>query len=804
MGSRASYQFPFAAYPAVRIMLLLILGIIMANQFSPQPIHVISIFVFILVGWVLFEFILRRKWMVISSHAATVFYLVFIMSAATMIGILHHKNLSQKINEAKPIQYYEWEDVSITGEIIEAGKSSSGRKVFTVRVTETNIAEEAIWKEDYNVRLYADQNVNEKLSEGDIVDANIRLYEFPEQRNPHKFDYGDWLNSKGIVAHGELNDFLIVKEEQWWDLGSLRSTILRNAENLFHKDEASLAKALLLGYKDDLSTESKQQFARAGLSHIMAVSGLHVGFIVAPFWFLIPFMWGSKKGKWFGLIILTLLLICYAGITGFSASVSRASLMAWLLTYGRLFHKVRNSINLTALAAIILLLINPDQLFDPGFQLSFSAVFIILLVMPEAQRLIPRKYHFGWIGGLITIILVSIVVQLGLFPILINYFGEFSVVGPLSNALVIPLMTIVVPIGLILVLIGPVIPEILVLPIDYALKWIQSVATFTGGSNLSFVTLNEFSFSLFFIWLFGILLIASQRIPKIRWKMLICLLLAMNGFMFEQVIHQTEAKKLKVTFLDVGQGDAIHIQTPNNKHLLVDAGRWSPGSNSGEDVILPYLEIKGIKKLEAIFLSHPHADHIGGIVEILDHVHVDTIYQSDVEYDSNLYQSFMDLAEQKRIPVKYPQAGNIINADPSIRVFVLGPEENVYQSNPNNRSLVFKIVYGSTSILFSGDAEKEQEEMIAQRYGDFLKSDLYKVGHHASNTSSSASFIRLIGPSITVASLAFENRFGHPGTRAVSRLHEYSSQQHYTSLSGAVLFESDGKAFRRIEWKEFD
>lgn len=783
-------------------MFLMAIGISIAEVFAISLPVMCGIFIIIVPGWILFEFILRRKFMILSAHGSALLYTLLIVSALMMLISLQNERLSIEIEESKPLEFYEWEDVTISGEIIEAGRSSSGRRIFTVDVDETTITDDLVWKEDYSIRLYAEKNIDQTLTEGDVMNANIRLYEFPEQRNPHEFDYGDWLNSQGISAHGELHEIKKFEEGHWFTFGNFQNIVLTNVNKLFDKDEASLAKALLLGYKDDLTPEDKQRFARAGLSHIMAVSGLHVGFIVAPFWLLIPLLWGSKKGKWIGLIFLTILLICYAGLTGFSASVSRASLMAWLLTYGRLFHKVRNSINLTAIAAIILLLIDPDQLFDPGFQLSFTAVFIILLVMPEAKRLIPRKYHFGWIGGLVTVILVSIVVQLGLFPILITYFGEFSVVGPISNALVIPLMTIVVPFGLVLVLIGSVIPKILVLPIDYMLRWIQSVASFTGGSTFSFVTLNEFSFALFFIWFFAILSIASLRVPKIRWKMVICLLLAFNGLIIEQIIHQTRPKKLEVTFLDVGQGDAIHIKTPNDKHLLVDAGRWSPGGNSGEDIILPYLRENGIRNLNAIFLSHPHADHIGGVSEIISHIQVDTIYQSDVEYDSNLYQSLKELTEVKRIPISYPQAGDIIKVDQSIRIFVLGPERNVFQSTPNNRSLAFKIVYGNTSILFSGDAEKEQEELLASRYGEFLKSDIYKVGHHASNTSSTESFIRFIEPDVSIASLAFENRFRHPGMQAVFRLHEYSNEQHYTSLEGAVVYESDGKSFHNVNWKD--
>jgi competence protein ComEC len=425
--------------------------------------------------------------------------------------------------------------------------------------------------------------------------------------------------------------------------------------------------------------------------------------------------------------------------------------------------------------------------------------------MPEAQRLIPQKHQFRWTGGFISIILVSFVVQLGLFPILAAYFGEFSIVGPVSNALVIPLLTIIVPVGLVVIVLYSLHTEIFAItaiPIEYMLGWIEGVATFTGGNSFSFISVGEISIAVFLIWLFAVLTISTLRIPKLRWKIAIGLLLAVNLLLIEQLIKDSEPKKLRITSLDVGQGDAIHIETPNDKHLLVDAGRWSPGGNSGEEVILPYLEENGIQKLDGVLLSHPHADHIGGMEEIIEHIQVDTIYQTAIDYESQLFARYMEKAKQESIAIKNPVAGDIIQIDPSIRIFIIGPNAGPGSSNINNHSLAFKLVYGNTSALFSGDAEKRQEAQLVSDYGNFLESDLYKVGHHASNTSSTGSFMELVEPEITIASLGFENRFRHPGTETVARLHKYSEVQNYTSLSGAIMYESDGKAFRKIKWRQ--
>lgn len=807
MKDFSSYRFPFAAFPALRILFLLITGVVLAHLFNTdiELSKIIIAAFFLLVIWLISEVILRNKSLISGSFVATVCYLLMVILFGFGLVITHSLNKKQIIESAKPLTLFEWETIKLRGTVINSGWSQSGREIFLFDADETQFDELAHWNQQYRIRIYGSAQFEGKLLAGDYALIAVRLYAFPERRNPHDFDYGGWLQSQNIVAHGELVDVLETEQAEFISWGSMQERIRRNIDQLFDKQSAPLAKALFLGYKQELDHEVRQAFSRSGLSHIMAVSGLHVGFIVAPFWLIIPWLWQWKWGKWAGLAGLTVLLIMYAGLTGFSASVSRASLMAWLLTYGKLFHKVRHSINLTALAAVLLITINPYRLFEVGFQLSFSAVFIILLLMPEAQRIIPRRYRFRWIGGLASIVIVSVVVQAGLFPILTHYFGEFSVAGPIANALVVPLLSVLVPAGLALSVAGNMLgpaAHIVAMPLSLSISWIESVATGFGRYEHSYLELSHQSIFLYTTWTAAILMFASIRLKSVRWKMAIIFLISLNLFISENVWQKYKQPGLMVTILDVGQGDAIHIETPGGKHLFVDTGRWSPMSNSGDRVLLPYIEHMGIDKIDAVILSHPHADHIGGLPALIENVPIGTIYHSEYPYDSALYNRYQKMAKEYTIPLVNLLSGDIVDIDPAVRLFVLGPAAgDTPHRNPNNHSVVIRLQYGDTSFLLTGDAEKEQEHQLAEMYGDFLDVNVYKAGHHGSRTSSTDMFINYVQPEITAVSLGFRNRYRHPNRDAVTILSHTGADINYTSLSGALVYSSDGRVVRKIGWK---
>lgn len=805
MGVQQTYRLPFAKFRAVRIAILLAAGIVVNYCFKPSLIIAGSLFFAAAAG------LFGLEWWFSSSvdprvqKLSVAGYLVLMfLFGITWHGL--HEKTSRPVS-ADMLEPFVWEEVEIKGTVYNIKPTSTGNLMLDINVDTTTFGDSLHWVNSYNLRSTLDTEELERspsLQLGSHIHLQSTIYPLEEPRNPHEFDYKAYLHSQNIYTQSGVEAiYSVTNNHSLMRWTTIRQVVLDLVDQNFSPQNRPLAKALLIGYKNELDPEIETAFSRAGLSHIMAVSGLHVGFIVAPFWIIIPWLWTLRYGKQTGLFALIALLVLYAGITGFPASVCRASLTAGLITYGRLFHKARSSINLTAVAAIILLLINPNDLFQVGFQLSFAAVFIILLTLPVINRWIPDWVQHRWYGTPLSIIIVSVVVQVGLFPILVWYFGEFSLIGPLANAVVVPLLGLVVPLALGLLLVTAVFPEmgsILNIPNDLFFEGLNHFINWTTRLEWGWIQVHLESPLIFLIWTAAVFAFASIYFSRLRWKMLallLALLVVQSGRTLMEDLHP---KQLQVTIFDVGQGDAALVHTPNDKHFLIDTGRWSPGYNSAEYTILPHLKAEGIKRLDAVFLSHPHSDHIGGVAELIREIPVDTIYNSGYRYDSNLYQRYLDVADKEGVPVRSLSAGDQIAIDPSILLLVYGPARGRFGDDPNEHSLVLELIYGQTEFLFVGDAGKEQEQRMLPRYGHLLDTDFLKVGHHGSSTSSGAAFLEVATPDISVTSLDKTNRFRHPHPEAVRRISQHSRQAYYTSLHKAMIFVSDGTKIRRIAW----
>lgn len=801
MNRASSYRFPYARYPAVRTVLIFIGGIVTAKNTGWPLLPAGLCFLVFLLLFIIFELAVSRKNGYLISKISTLLFLSVIFTA----GFIRH-NISEK-HTLNPAEQYmtaaSWEEVQLTGRIHEVTRNSKGRKRADVIVAKTKLAAGLTLEITYKTRVIWD--LEPDVNPGDEVVLAATILPVGERRNPKGFDYKNYLAGRGIFTQVRADSVLAVRNPEkaisWY---KLRNAAIRIIDLNFDENTSPIAKALLLGYKNELEGEVKTEFARAGLSHIMAVSGLHVGLVAAPFWLIIPWFWSRKYGPHTGLFLLAGLLYFYAGITGFSASVMRASLMALAFTYAKLFSKQSDSINVTAAAALIILLADSSQLFEIGFQLSFAAVLIILLIMPVVQTFLPYSVRTRWYGVPVMAMIISVVVQFGLYPLQVYYFGEISVISPAANALFVPALSMVVPLSVLSIfvtILWPAAGFVLNYPAVLFLKLLGTFVHFVSGFDWAWIETGLPAGLLFAFWPALIFTVASCRNPRLRWKLTAATLSVSVLILAADTVQKHRPQHVEVIVFDVGQGDANLIKTPGGKYILIDTGIWNPNSDSGEQILLPYFKAAGITVLDAVVLTHPHADHIGGIVSLLDGIKIRRIYDSGYRYDSGLYESYLRKAAELNVSLQSVRRGDVIEIDPAILLLVLGPDEAESSSDPNQHSVIIQMIYGRTKFLFTGDAGLPQESRLLDSYGPLLSSDFLKAGHHGSRTSSGRDFLQAVAPEYITVSLADRNKFDHPHAEAVTRLYETEANILFTPLEKGLVFESDGKSIRRKYWQ---
>jgi len=263
--------------------------------------------------------------------------------------------------------------------------------------------------------------------------------------------------------------------------------------------------------------------------------------------------------------------------------------------------------------------------------------------------------------------------------------------------------------------------------------------------------------------------------------------------------YKALAKELTVTFLDVGQGDSAFIRTPNNKNILIDAGGtpyWKQSDyDPGEETVIPFLESQKIKKLDAVIATHADGDHIGGMPAILKNFTVGIVYENGLESEQPEYEMLNNVIKKLKLPTATLKQGTLLDIDPLVKFEVLAPPKDFYYEGENNNAIVIRVVYGDVSFLLTADAEYESENNIVRTYGNAIGSNILKIGHHGSSTSTSVKFLKTVAPEVAVISVGAYNNFGHPYSGVIAKLQDADINIYRTDEDGNITVRTDGKKF---------
>jgi competence protein ComEC len=657
------------------------------------------------------------------------------------------------------------------------------------------------------------------INAGDKLALKGKLTEPAGIRNPGEFDYRKYLMINEIHKLFDVNGYENVKIISSENLDFIHQKIifpskkfaLNNIEKYIKGDECAYLKGLVTGERNDISAEVKDAFINAGVMHLIAVSGLNVAYIILSLTLILSLFRVPLIPR---VIIIIIFLLFYCVLTGSPSSIVRATIMGILILLSGIVQRKIEFYNIIGVSAAVILVYDSKQLFDAGFILSFSAVFSMVFIYNYfdntfLKRITEAEFPFKkYITGILILFLTTLAAQIGTLPVTVNYFGKISLVSLISNSAVVPLANLSLATGFFQIAAGifsgtlsGIIAETNNALLYFQLEFIKWCASLKFAS----ISAQRFSHSGIAVYYISLIILftafTKEKIIKrvIAVVMLICLYFLMN-FEF--------SRNLKVTFLDIGQGDCALIETPDNKTILVDCGMISRKYNSGERTIGPYLRRKGINKIDLIILTHLHADHIGGINYLLKNFETGKIITGGQKSESSFTDTMDSLILSKNIPQNVVRAGNKINEFKEIRLYFLFPVDQFVNKdgitrdgNLNNGSVAFILKYRDFEIFFSGDVEQEAENFICNSYSGFLKTDVLKTAHHGSLTSSTIPFILKNKPSVAVISCGINNKFNHPSEIILDRLLKSGAEIHRTDKEGAVLIESDGYNFSVTDWK---
>jgi len=692
--------------------------------------------------------------------------------------------------ERPPLSIENKSRILLYGTIEAIGNTEGSQKIYLSKVLIPSQS-----TDPGQVLVYCNQISNLKI--GYQIEVRGEYQALQEASNPGQFDQKNYYEAQGIrfiVKDASVHVMRAQTDHFRQTLHEIRNYFQKIYQKIAEEEVAAVFSAMILGEKTLLSEEQEKAYQQGGISHILAISGLHISLVGM---FLYRTIRKIKCGYGVSVLAAGCFMMCYGIMTGFTVSARRAVYMFLCYLGAEFFGERYDMLSAWALAGILILLKEPQQLFQCGFQLSFLSVGAIGVVYPSLRQLIKwrgKLWDSVCMGGSVTSVTL---------PCTLYWFFEFMPYGMLLNLLVIPMVPLVFLSGVAGGIAGGVhqmAGEMLAGPGVLILKVFDILISIAKGMPGNTWVLGRPGFwkilLYYVIFAAGLLLVKYRNTRKRKKLAVLCLGTALF-LMTVQLPCGAE-----ITFLDVGQGDCIYIRTPMGKHFLVDGGSTTV-SEVGRYRILPFLKAKGIGKLEAVLLTHMDEDHISGVRELLsqNEMQIGRIYVSGIPPDET-GTAMMELAKKSGVKIGYLTRGAYL-AEKNFRMICLYPEKGGNGTDKNENSLVFLLNVYERKILLTGDLEGAGEEALLS-LGNLTKVDVLKVAHHGSKNATNEKFLKEVQPEYSVISCGIGNRYGHPSREVLERLKNRKSCILCTMESGAItvkIYEKNMKIKEFLETK---
>ena len=635
--------------------------------------------------------------LLITKNKKIIVILICLIISIGYVSILENKY--SKISDM-PIK----EMVTIISDIQE----KEYKKVCTAKIVRNN--------KKILINIKMSQDIP-SIKYGDSLYIEGEFKQPEEARNYKGYNYKQYLKTKKIIGTVELEKAKILKSSNGSFIHNIQKYIKDTINGTLTDEEGNLLLAILLGDKDKLSEDIQESFKTSNLSHMLAVSGAHVSYIILGLTYVLQ---NSIIGKKNEKIVCIIFLLFFMAITNFTPSVTRACIMAVLTLFSGIIYRKSDVYTNISVAALITLIFNPYNLLDLGFQLSYGGTIGIIIFIKRIQE---KKSNSKVINYIKQMALVSIYANIIIIPIMMYHFNTVSFTFIISNIMASPILGIIVITGFLFIIASITVKPltrliaIFIKPILSILIKISQICSKLPFSNILVVTPYMFNV----ISYYAIILYCIKSKKNNKCKIIICLLIVLILINFIIYIFP---QKLRIFFIDVGQGDSTLIITPDKKTVLIDGG-GSDSFDVGEKVLLPYLLDRRILKIDYVLISHFDTDHCGGILTIMEKVKVKNIIISEQAEHSENYERFKKLMIHKKIRLIEVKKGDKIKIGRYSEFKILFPTSRLLSENPlNNNSIVAQFNYNNFKMLFTGEVGRTAniKSRKSRNKGRYIKS----------------------------------------------------------------------------------
>ncbi len=754
------------------------------------------------------------------------FQTIILILITSIIGFL---NISQKEKEYQETykNMEQQNNIEAEGIVVSNKIEKDFNNIYRIKIYKVN------GKQVKSKKFYCYINKDQKdIKYGNKVKLKGIFLRPKSARNENTFNYENYLKIKTVYGAIKVKSIETQGVNTYSPIlkfaNDINLKIKENAKSIKDEKIRSVYLGIVLGDTSTMDDETQMNFREAGMSHILAVSGMHISYLIICSVVIFKSIFNKRIAN----IITSLIIIVYILITGFSSSIARAGIMGIILLFSNVFYRKNDMATSISLSLLILIIVNPYLITDVGLQLSYSGTIgIILFRKPILKMMRKIKIKDKTIRARIPrfiikisdkikeVIAITLAAQIMILPISIYQFNLFSSYFIITNFFV----SLIIGIAYIIAIIFTIMTFINIgisIKISFFLNQILKLIIFISeipnkliGSKIYLPSPTIIQIGGYYIFIFILFYIANikskrkrnmseQRVlnlialAKFRYREMskrkkrIIFALIISIFMIAMIIP----KDLEIKFLDVDQGDSTFISTPSKKTILVDGGE-------DEETVFQYLLKNGYLEVDYIIISHFDSDHVNGIFTVLENLKVNNVIIAKQVEDSENYKKFLDIINQKNIKVITVKKGDRIKIDNDCYFDILWPDKKPISENAaNNNAIVAKFVHKDFSCLFTGDIEDIAEKEIIQLYNKELNSTILKVAHHGSKTSSTQEFLEKVKPQIALIGVGKDNKFGHPNEEVISRLQKFTDKIYRTDLKGEICINFTRLSIIRIKY----